>query len=291
VGNNISANKYGSHSNAYDDQDRNANNHYTVGKQSNTDSPSTAYATTSSVKNQNSPASSSNYNSSSEVVMVNGSAVTEEMSARILQCLSQKSIENQQRNQQRYSQKQAAEADNYYNSSQQPETLRQQRFSSHASASPAKTEPVESQTITTFIDNIPLTSSRNDSRVEFEANKWNQTEHDEEMIGVEIRPQPVNTSDLKILSLHAVLQDHTYYTPAVTPPPPLPAPPPLTPSPQLPRSSNEMTVTTSGGLYPMGGGVINSKNSGSSTTLNLMTNEMMMSPGHSRYSYSKSQGE
>jgi hypothetical protein len=142
-----------------DHQSRNPNSFSNKQQQQQiNESMSPVYATTSTVKNQQQNSPSSSYNNSSDIMIVNGAPITEEMSARILQCLSQKSMENrnQQQQQQRLSQKNSQQ-DSYsgpavYGTAQHQtspgfnkypsgdESLRQQRiFPLHASSSsPAK---------------------------------------------------------------------------------------------------------------------------------------------------------
>lgn len=68
---------------------------------------------------------------------------------------------------------------------------------------------VQSST-TTFIDNIPLTSTRNDP-----SSYQQHTDQDDDIIGEEIRPTPVNTMDVRIRTVHAVQHDHTYINVAI----------------------------------------------------------------------------
>ena len=61
---------------------------------------------------------------------------------------------------------------------------------------------------TTVIDNIPLPITRGDNTIAAQ-----QAEHDDDIIGEEIRPVPVTTHDSRLQALHAFLQDHTYVAP------------------------------------------------------------------------------
>lgn len=61
-------------------------------------------------------------------------------------------------------------------------------------------------TTSTFVDNIPLISARTD-----EASGYQQHGQDDDIIGEEVRPLPIDSSmDSRMRALHALLQDHTY---------------------------------------------------------------------------------
>lgn len=60
-------------------------------------------------------------------------------------------------------------------------------------------------TTSTFVDNIPLVSTRGDESYS------NANDLDDDIIGEEVRPKPIDSSmDSKMQALHALLQDHTY---------------------------------------------------------------------------------
>lgn len=63
-----------------------------------------------------------------------------------------------------------------------------------------------SSTTTTFIDNIPLTSTRGDNI----PHGQRAGEDDDELIGEEVRPAPMNVADGKVHLLQVIVQDHTY---------------------------------------------------------------------------------
>lgn len=71
---------------------------------------------------------------------------------------------------------------------------------------------------TTFIDNIPLISTRGDS-----TSYQQPLDHDDDIIGEEVRPSPVNTLDTRLQSVYAILNDHTYSVPQKLSPTPPPA--------------------------------------------------------------------
>ena len=107
---------------------------------------------------------------------------------------------------------------------------------------------------TTFIDNIPLISTRGDS-----SSCQQHHEQDDDIIGEEVRPQPppVNHFDSRSELLYSVLQDHTYALQQQQLPPQLPPPPPLPLQPQpcqvqqapsiqqIPRQISDVTSTNS----------------------------------------------
>lgn len=60
-------------------------------------------------------------------------------------------------------------------------------------------------TTSTFVDNIPLVSARG------EESYSNTNDMDDDIIGEEVRPKPIDSSmDVRMQALHALLQDHTY---------------------------------------------------------------------------------
>lgn len=69
---------------------------------------------------------------------------------------------------------------------------------------PRSTSDIQSTT-STFVDNIPLISARTDESTGY------QSHQDEDIIGEEVRPLPIDSSmDAQMRALHALLQDHTY---------------------------------------------------------------------------------
>lgn len=66
-------------------------------------------------------------------------------------------------------------------------------------------------TTSTFIDNIPLISTRGDDSIQYQQHQQNQNDQDDDIIGEEVRPSPIDsTMDVRMQALHALLQDHTY---------------------------------------------------------------------------------
>lgn len=65
-------------------------------------------------------------------------------------------------------------------------------------------------TTSTFVDNIPLISARTDEAFGYQQH-GGANEQDDDMIGEEVRPLPIDSSmDSRMRALHALLQDHTY---------------------------------------------------------------------------------
>lgn len=62
----------------------------------------------------------------------------------------------------------------------------------------------------TFIDNIPLVSTRGDPTV-----TYNSHDQDEDFVGEETRPKPISSLDPHLKSLYGFLNDHNY-CPAIT---------------------------------------------------------------------------
>lgn len=157
--------------------------------------------------------------------MVNGTHMSEEMSARILQSLSQKVV---------FHSNNSASNSNTPNITsgrtiQSTQSHRPLQSSSHRAIQPApykanppprsyveyanksgpeyfrvNTSDIQSTT-STFVDNIPLVSTRGDESYS------NANDLDDDIIGEEVRPKPIDSSmDAKMQALHALLQDHTY---------------------------------------------------------------------------------
>lgn len=164
-----------------------------------------------------------------DIIMVNGTHMSEEMSARILQSLSQKSMYNNSNN-----------SSNINNSSgsinsagtvlHRPVQSKMAQSSIHRATQPASYRSAQSSrsyvdhsnksgpeyfrvntsdiqsTTSTFVDNIPLVSARGDDHYNSNAN-----DQDDDIIGEEVRPLPIDSSmDARMRALHTLLQDHTY---------------------------------------------------------------------------------
>lgn len=66
-------------------------------------------------------------------------------------------------------------------------------------------------TTPTYIDNIPLISTRVDDSIQYKQYYQNENEQDDDIIGEEVRPAPIDsTMDAQMQALHALRQDHTY---------------------------------------------------------------------------------
>ncbi|XP_031630526.1 inactive histone-lysine N-methyltransferase 2E isoform X2 [Contarinia nasturtii] len=163
-----------------------------------------------------------------DVIMVNGTHMSEEMSARILQSLSQKVVfhtndsahNSNVTNITSNRNVQPAQSHRPNQSSSQPihraiqpapfKTAQPSRpYTEYANKSGPEyfrvnTSDIQSTT-STFVDNIPLVSARGDESYS------NSNDMEDDIIGEEVRPKPIDASmDSRMRALHALLQDHTY---------------------------------------------------------------------------------
>ncbi|KAJ6646257.1 Inactive histone-lysine N-methyltransferase 2E [Pseudolycoriella hygida] len=174
-----------------------------------------------------------------DMMIVNGTHMSDEMSARILQSLSKNSsynsstrTSNQHTNQAIKMTQQATylksttteqlsvlnPQHSLHNVPQQQLQVYSHRVSSEQAVSAVKFGPeyfrvntcdIQSSTAT-FIDNIPLVSTRGDTSV-----TYNTHDQDEDVVGEETRPKPISSVDPIIKSLYGILNDHNY-CPAIT---------------------------------------------------------------------------
>lgn len=154
--------------------------------------------------------------------MVNGTHMSEEMSARILQSLSQKVVFHSNnsantanittgRNVQSIQSHRPAQSSSHraiqpapYKASQPSRSYVEYANKSGPEYFRVNTSDIQSTT-STFVDNIPLVSTRGDDSYS------NANDLDDDIIGEEVRPKPIDSSmDAKMQALHALLQDHTY---------------------------------------------------------------------------------
>ncbi|XP_058836437.1 uncharacterized protein LOC131693011 [Topomyia yanbarensis] len=162
-------------------------------------------------------------------LFINGQQMRDETSARILQSLSSKTSDSG-----KYIYGKQQQTFSFYGSDSVPQTP--SNFTNAVSANPSATvvyDPSDSRfyedkpdgrrtstsEIITYADNIPLREGYPPSY------SYNHRE-DDDQIGVEVRPAPVDTSNGRYHILQAILQDHTYF--AALPELKLPEPPPPT---------------------------------------------------------------
>lgn len=128
---------------------------------------------------------------------------------------------------------------------------------------------------TTFIDNIPLISTRSDT-----SSYHQQTDQDDDIIGEEVRPAPVTTMDERFRTLHVVLQDHSYsylQLPErieIEPPPPTVVAPQQLIAPQQSVQSNVPPVptnSTAGVCVPLSVTTIGSSAISPSSSVSVVT--------------------
>ncbi|XP_037031288.1 uncharacterized protein LOC119070877 [Bradysia coprophila] len=174
-----------------------------------------------------------------DMMIVNGTHMSDEMSARILQSLSKNSAYNSTtRNSNQHSNQaiKMTQQATYLKSTtteqlavlnpphaiqsvqQQQLQLYSHRVSSEQAVSAVKFGPeyfrvntcdIQSSTAT-FIDNIPLVSTRGDPSVTYTSH-----DQDEDFVGEETRPKPISSVDPHLKSLYGFLNDHNY-CPAIT---------------------------------------------------------------------------
>ncbi|XP_058466441.1 uncharacterized protein LOC131439452 isoform X2 [Malaya genurostris] len=161
-------------------------------------------------------------------LFINGQQLREESSARILQGLSSKTIDSG-----KYSYGKSQQTFSFYGSDNVPQTSSTNITNAGIVNPPASVvydpsdsrfyeeksdgRQLSSSEIITYADNIPLREGYPPSY------NYNHRD-DDDQIGVEVRPAPVDTTNGRYHVLQAVLQDHTYC--ASIPEPKLPEPPP-----------------------------------------------------------------